>query len=81
MRLRPDSNAEAPVAQAILIFIIIVDCKNLQGKLKSHDTKGKTRSRSVESERNREMADRRGTNNSAGPCRVLEPGALFVVPS
>lgn len=81
MRLRPDSDAEAPVAQAMLICIVIIDCKDIQGKLKSHDTKGKIRSRSVESERNRETADRRGTNNSAGPCRVLDPGAPFIVPS
>ena len=63
----------ASSAGRILICIIIIDCKDIQGKSKSHDTKGKTRSSSVANERNREMADRRGTNNSAGLCRVLEP--------
>ena len=81
MRLRPDSEAEAPVAQPILDCIMMIDCRVTQGKLKSHDTKGKTRSRSVESERNHEMAGRRGTNNSAGPCRVPESIAPFIVPS
>ena len=35
VRLRPDSDAEAPVAQAILVCFVIIDGMDIQSKLKS----------------------------------------------